>query len=277
MVYLVYKSKETGPVCKRLANVSKGTSLQSVHEDDLLEHLIGDVHILRWGSKWPGKAKNEVNTLEATLLVKDKIASRRALGALAPKTWTSKRDIALPCVIRPSKHHAGLKFFTCYTQKDVNKALLKMKVKKWYASELIDKTEEFRVFLLQGRVICVSQRFPPETSPAQVAWNLALGGKLINIKKGDWPLDVIKASIKGAEALGLNWAVMDVARDTQGKVFIFEANIAPGLRNPYTISQIAKALSSLDKGSVPLKSIDFTKEKITWRTYIHPSLKTPRS
>ena len=263
---LLFHADATGPVCNRLAKAGKGLEVAS----DKRPLDLSRKTVLRWGSVVAVNAATQINPVEAVKLARDKRASRTVLGDLAPATWFTLRDVKTPCVIRPKKHHAGIEFHVCKTDEEVKRVITRLtrRGKTWYASELIDKAEEYRVFVLHGRVVCMSQRFPANAT--DVAWNLALGGRLINAKRDAWRPDVCKAAIVACERLGLDWGAIDLAVAKNGKVYVFEANTAPGLRNPYTLGQIAKSLMwAASNGKAPEIKTGAAK----WSHFIHPGLK----
>lgn len=268
MLALLYAADSVGPVCKRLSDAAVKNGL-----DKFL--VIGDhqtvpagvTTVVRWGSRRMVVPNGLIiNSAEAINNARDKRKSRQLLGDLAPKTWYVKEHVKFPCVVRPRRHHAGLKFFVCHNMVQLSKAVKLCKL-GWYASELVNKAREYRVFVLHGRVVGMSQRFPANAQA--VAWNLAQGGKLINVKFKSWPLAVCAAAIEATKRVGLDWSAMDLAVDQAGKAVVFEANTAPGLRNPYTLSSISKAFSWADKHSTLPKPGNGTK----WQGYVHPSLK----
>lgn len=262
MITLTYSSESVGPICRRVA--AEGADIQVVPDTELNGRIEGT--LIRWGSRWRGHADQTINSSEAVNLARDKHQSRLRMGDLAPKTWFGQSQIRTPCVVRPRRHHAGNKFFTCHDDREVRRALVACG-KGWYASELVTKKHEYRVFILQGRVLAVSERFPSE--PGAVAWNLAVGGRLINCERKAWNMAAVRASIYAASKLGLDWAAVDVAVDEAGKAVVFEANTAPGLRNPYTITQIARAFTWLDYNPAPAAAVI---EGAKWKELLHPSL-----
>lgn len=264
MVNLIYRAESVGPVCRRIAKVDPENF--RVVRDDAVN--IWDGLSIRWGSKLPGLRLPILNSAESVTLASDKAGSRRVMGDLAPVTWTVQEDIKLPCIIRPRTHHAGKRFFVCTTPLEVRRAIRRCRV-GWYASEIIDKAREFRVFILQGRVLCVSERFAGPG--AGLAWNMALGGRLLNVRQNDWPIPVCQVAIQGAGALGLDWAAMDVALDMQGRAWVFEANTAPGLRNPHTISCIARGFQWAAVNPPPTA---LNGKEDTWKKLIHPALRS---
>ncbi len=251
MITILYHARSTEPVCERLARAL--TVEHAVAPDDV--PISSPKVLLRWGAwgaPW-GAVRGQrgeivINTPDAVVLARDKNRSRATLHGLCPKTWTKIEDVRYPCVIRPKRHYAGNRFYVCDTVHKAGKAIIKCR-RGWYASELIDKASEYRVFVLHGYVVAVSQRFP--ASSEAIAWNLARGGRLINCDRGGWPIEACKASIEAAKRLGLDFSAVDVCVDHAGRAYVLEANTAPGLRNKFTIGQIAKALSWTHEHGVP--------------------------
>jgi glutathione synthase/RimK-type ligase-like ATP-grasp enzyme len=266
-VTLLYKAENVGPVCGRLAKAAKEANLTPFKVTDALN--VKDNVVVRWGNVTSAiQAKIAINSTQAIVATRDKKKSRQLLGSLAPKTWYNLNDIQFPAVIRPRKHHAAKKFFVAK-----NLAQAKIMVKKcglgWYASELVDKAREFRVFVLHGRIVAVSERFSGDSTIA--AWNLAAGGKLINCKFKSWPIEVLRAAIDATKAVGLDFSAMDIAIEKNtGRVVVFEANTAPGLKNPYTLACIAKAFAYTESHELP-KEVKAGATK--WSSYLHPAVK----
>ena len=259
MITLLYHAKTVGPVCERLAKVGGFKVLRDLSSTNI------SGTILRWGSvipllRYEGRV---FNSNDAVSLSRNKKASRQVLLDLSPTTWYGLTDVRTPCVIRPRRHHGGYKFFVCNNSTEVLRATKRCRL-GWYATELVDKAEEYRVFVLQGRTVCVSQRFPGQHA---IAWNLGMGGRLINVEKNEWPKIVVIAAINATKRLGLDWAAIDVATAKDGRTVVFEANTAPGLRNKYTINRIAKALSWADKNPPPPEA-----KGDTWKNLLHPGL-----
>ena len=229
--------------------------------------------LVRWGSRWEGRADRVINTAQAVRTARDKRESRRLLHGICPATWFRSRDVQTPCIVRPKKHHAAAHFYVCNTGQAVERAMVRCGP-GWYASAIIDKAHEYRVFVLQGRVVCVSERFPPAGTPtigAGLAWNLAAGGRLVNVRRPDWPLPACKAAIEAARRVGLDWSAVDVAIDQRGRAVVFETNVSPALKNPHTIQCIAWALASTAQDTAP-DHLDLSQD-LTWSDLLHPSLR----
>lgn len=269
MIHVLYRSPSVGPVCKRLA--AANPQIVPITNEQIFEQRPYPKILVRWDSKEetiPGSFELEINTQAALDLVRDKVACRKALGDLAPRSYFSYPLISptFPLIVRPKRHHGGRKLFFCNIDLEVRRAIRKCR-QGWYASDYVKKSEEYRVFILQGYIVCVSQRFPADEN--QIAWNLAAGGRLVNVRRNDWPIKACLAALKAAAKLSLDWAVVDVCVDQADQPFVFEANTAPGLRNKYTIGQIAKAFASI---SGPTELPVFS-ETDTWKKLLHPSLR----
>jgi glutathione synthase/RimK-type ligase-like ATP-grasp enzyme len=115
----------------------------------------------------------------------------------------------------------------------------------------------------------VSERFPAH--PEDIAWNLARGGRLINVVYDNWDPAICRGAIEATKRLGLDWAAIDIALDDNDNVVVFEANTAPGLRNPYTIKQIAKTFSWIGRHST-----EYIERHLTaWtNNLLHPALRS---
>lgn len=239
---IVYRSQSASFAAKRVASASEG-HIRAVQQDGY-RHLAGDSAVIRWDCyddlPIPSGVR-DINPAAAVRAAREKGAARVTLAELAPPTWFNRADVQIPCVVRPRRHKAGNKFFVCRTHQDVAVAARRCGA-GWYASRLINKSREFRVFVVGGRVAAVSERSAGDSH--EVAWNLALGGRLRNLNRPEWPVDVLKAAITAMGRVGLGFGAVDACIDTDGRIWVFELNTSPALKNKFTISQLAKALSS---------------------------------
>lgn len=260
MVNLVFHAESVGPVCRKLAEACPG-KFRVLSDKNLPDKIEGT--IVRWGSVAQRGSPDYVNSSEAVALARNKRLSRQRLGDLSPKTWYEIRDLVYPCVIRPRHHHGGVRFYVVRNRVQAERAVRLCRL-GWYGSELIEKDREFRVFCLKGYVVAVSERFP--NANGDVMWNLAKGGKMINVRHKEWPVGAAIVSLRAMERTGLDWGAVDIAIGKDGRALVFEMNTAPGLRNPFTLHQIATALVS----GTPEKPKE---ERRTWKSLIHPSLR----
>lgn len=225
--------------------------------------------LVRFGSRREIDADVVINTAAAVRNARDKRESRRLLGTLAPRTWITRESVVLPCVVRPRRHFAGRRFFVCHTQLELNRAITRCGP-GWYASEIVAKAREFRVFILQDRVIRISEKFPADSTT--IAWNFAVGGATKGVVRKNWPIDTAKTALKAARALGLDWTAIDVALGTDGRSYVFEGNTQPGITGKFALEQIAWAFASVP--NTPRLDRLNLDTATTWQDLIHPSLLT---
>lgn len=222
-------------------------------------HFAGEGHdpppdnafVVRWGTQARiGAQYRYVNTPEAIALAADKTRAREVLGPLVPTTWTMREQVHLPCIIRPQRHHGGHRFYVCRKRYQIDRAIQRCG-EGWYASAIVNKAREFRIFVLYGRIVAVSERFPPEGPRKRMAWNSRRDGSLRNCRSTMWHHPSLLASVDAMVELNLDWGAVDVAVDQAGRPFVLEVNTKPGLENTYTLDRIARAFVRLAKTGLP--------------------------
>ena len=187
--------------------------------------------VIRWGCTGNIPIKNVLNTAKAIHQVNDKLGFRKTLTQmadhLAPATRYDRDDptITYPCIVRPNHHHQGKQLHVCKNWAELRDACAKYP--QYYISELINKAEEFRVFMVQGRVASVAKKTPG--NPKDVAWNVAQGGRFDNVKWNEWPLQAVRKSVEAFNLSGLDFGGVDVMTDGNGQAYIIEINSAPSL------------------------------------------------
>jgi len=217
-----------------------------------------------------------VNEAKAIHYVADKRQFRIDTAAkdLAPKTWGSveelQKDWALPfkVVVRRSTHHQGRYLDVCDTDLQVKNVVRKYGEGNYYISEYIPKVAEFRVFIVQGRVVWVAQKTP--ANPDAVAWNVAQGGRFDNVRFDQWPLRAIRVAREAFLLSGLDFGGVDVMVDADNKPYVLEINSAPSQTSPYRQECTAKAFDYIVKhGKAPINIIQ---ERGGWTKFIHPAI-----
>jgi len=264
MVTLLYHSRSVGYVCKRIATNSGGKISAVCDRMNLPARLDGT--IIRWDSYVPLQADRTINTREAILLSRNKKAARLAMRELSPTTWIRYRDLGYPCLIRPKRHYAARNFFICHNRGEAWR-VIQRRYRRWYASPIIAKKFEYRVFVFQGYVTKVVRRFHDDLE--QVAWNIANGGRSARLKHESWPIDCVKKVILAGRRLTLDWFAADVMVDDAGRSFVSELNTAPGLQRDTTIKNLSKIFIWAGEHEVPPLN-DLMGD--TWKSYIHPAL-----
>lgn len=269
MAYLIRRRKLGRTSAREIANYSK-TGIRAYRND---MRLPVDQMVFRWGcvSELPGEP-TVINTARAIGVVDDKVGFRRVMDAedLCPTTYYTEEDVVFPCIIRPKRHHQGRHLYVCNNRVELYTAMNRC-VKKsggWYGSEIIKKVSEYRVFVVQGRCVCVAQKFPG--NPNQVAWNVFQGGRFENVAWDNWPLKAVKVSIEAFNLSGLDFGGVDVMVDREGECYVLEINAAPSLTSPYRQQCFAKAFDYIVQHGK--KMIPLPEEKGGYRKFIHPAI-----
>jgi glutathione synthase/RimK-type ligase-like ATP-grasp enzyme len=241
MITLLYHARTTGAICKQIAAASDGYIKARCDKDnDLPEHFEGT--LVHWDSKMEIKADKIINTAAAVKISRNKRESRKLLEGLCPATWFLKRDCHFPCVVRPKRHFGGHNFYLCNNKEELEKASRKCGgIGGYYASEFINKTDEYRVFTLNGETFKVVRRYRADADP-KVPWNAHNGGLSKRIKSENWPDTVVDIAERATGKLNLQLCAVDVIVDEEKRVFVLEANTAPGLERQATIKRFAELL-----------------------------------
>lgn len=263
MVTLLYHARAVGPICRRIAEHFP-KDLKAISDRNLPDRLEGT--IIRWDSRDEVQGDLTLNTADAVKLSRNKRESRVRMGDLCPPTWTDRTDLQYPCLIRPQRHYGAHKFFVCTNGREALEARNRCG-RGWYASPVVDKKLEYRVFIFQGHALKVVRRFHDE--PDEVAWNIANGGRSARLKRESWPIESVKLAIKAGSRLELDWYAADVIVDKDDKPYVLELNTAPGLQRDTTMENFAKVFKWAGEHDVP--TVNNLRGK-TWQSLIHPAL-----
>ena len=267
MAYLLRRKKLGRTSCREIAAKSQRGILAFRND----QKLPADNLVFRWGcvSNVPGNP-TVINSARAIHIVSDKPGFRKLLmpDKLCPKTWFGLGEaITYPCVVRPQFHHQGRQLYVCHNHQELVNATNRAG-HGWYASELIKKVAEYRVFVVSGRAVCVARKHPG--NPDQVAWNVFQGGRFENVRWDEWPLKAVKNSIAAFKLSGLDFGGVDVMVDAAGNTFILEINSAPSLTSPYRQECFAKAFDYITRNGK--NEIPLIEAKGGYTKFIHPAI-----
>ena len=180
-------------------------------------------------------------------------------------------------VLRPRHHAQGKNLFVCNGLEEVLNVVRqrpRVFANGWYASKLIDKVAEYRVYVVRGRVATVARKTPGD--PSQVAWNVAQGGRFDVVRWGDWPLEAVKVALETFNMSDLDFGGVDVMVDREGKAYLIEINSAPSLpllsdgSVSYRQQCMAKALMYTVRNMT--ETFEMPPSITSWRDVIHPSI-----
>lgn len=246
-----------------------------VVRNDLVHRYPSNTELcVRWGCTSTIPTKNVLNTAKAIHQVGDKIAFRRLLQphGLCPQTWFEQDNaetIQYPVIIRAERHAQGRHLYVANNISDLKNIVVRnFKGQHVYASALINKVAEYRVFVGCGRAIWVAQKTPG--NPEDIAWNVAQGGRFDNVRFGDWNLKVVKAAIEAFNLTELDFGGVDVIVDNNNNCYVLEINSAPSQTSSYRQQCVAKFIDYVyqnDKNRLPL-----IEEKGGYLKFIHPAI-----
>lgn len=237
--------------------------------------------IVRWGctARVTSTTTNGfLNSTESIHNVNDKKGFRLLLQQqnqnLVPNTVTElpSSEITSSMVVRPDRHAQGRNLWVVNNLEEL--ARVTEPLENWYASTLVEKAAEYRVYVVSGRVATVAEKTPAD--PSQVAWNVAQGGRFDVLRRGAWPLDVCRVAIEAFRHSGLDFGGVDimVEKDT-GIPYVLEINSAPSLPSlsdgsvSYRQTCMAKCFYYIYRnGKDWIEPAGYS----NWRDVIHPSV-----
>lgn len=229
--------------------------------------------LIRWGCTAPVKAHQVINKAAAISEVGDKAGFRRKLNdaGLCPSTFFSLEEAEQaaqwPYIVRPAVHARG-RYLALADDVSSLRQAYRAYGEGSYISAYVDKAEEYRVFVVQGRVIAVAKKTPG--NPNAIAWNVSEGGKFGHVAWGDWPLRAVRVAVEGFNLSSLDFGGVDVMVDQEGRAYICEINSAPSLASPYRQACFSKAIDwMLENGR---DRIPLVKKKGGWKKFIHPAI-----
>ena len=182
--------------------------------------------------------EKQLNTSESISRVNNKMGFRQILSESCP--WTIPTTYVAPristsnftgsLVLRPARHAQGRNLFVVNSLDELLNAVHQRPrtfANGWYASELIDKVAEYRVYVVSGRVATVARKTPD--NPDAVAWNVAQGGRFDVVRWNEWPMEAVKVSLEAFKHSELDFGGVDVMIDRDGRAYVIEINSAPSL------------------------------------------------
>lgn len=234
--------------------------------------------VVRWGCTSNVDCNNVLNSSLAIHQVNDKLGFRRILNEhdLCPPTYFDRVSAGEVIagggvlVVRPLRHAQGRNLFVARTMTELDHAIVRCnRFGGWYASDLINKVAEYRVFVGSGRAVWVAEKVP--RNPEEVAWNNATGnGVFENVRWDDWPLKAVRYAVEAYNLSELHFGGVDVMVDGDGNAYVIEINSAPSQTSPYRQECVAKYIDYVvqhGKDRLPV-----AEERGGYRKWGHPCL-----
>lgn len=185
-------------------------------------------------------------------------------------------EVGKEYIIRPQSHYGGKNMFTIKYQTEANELLkytlanryFNMFGGNYYISEYINKDKEFRVFVLDGRIVFVVEKIVEDTTAK--AWNVEQGGRFENVRFGSWNLEVCRKAIDAIKLAGLDFGAVDVMSKGD-EVYVLEVNTSPHITADYWSSCVAKAFDYTINNGV-MEPFNINMDNAKWRNFVHPAL-----
>jgi glutathione synthase/RimK-type ligase-like ATP-grasp enzyme len=252
-----------------------------------------DEHLFRWGctANVP-RGYKVVNKAAGIHLVNNKIAFRKLMdeeGGLCTQSFYSRQaieqydgDLSGGLVVRPCVHSRARHLYHAKTPEELSYAIERCHIASlsttqsrsndtWYANKYINKSAEYRVFVVNGRAVWVAKKTP--ANPNDVAWNVAQGGRFDHVRWNDWPLKVVKTAIRAHTLTGLDFSGVDIMVDNEGTPYVLEINSAPSQTSPHRQEKTAKAFDWIVQNDVRDSTcLPLSEQRGDWKKFGHPSL-----
>lgn len=224
---------------------------------------------IRYGCSSPApEGRLVLNKKAAMTLTTDKGGFRRKMQehmkGLCPPSWGQNwgaANIQVPAIVRPRNHQQGQDFYLCKNGNELGAAY--RKCGDWYASKFIEKVAEYRVNVLQGRVLCIigkSQKDETDTT-----WSK---GKTRVLRWSEWPIEAITKAVIAVRLAGLDFAGADIIQNKDGTCYVLEVNTCPYLEGPYQQECFTKGFDHVvehGRDYIGPKGDD-------WKGFIHPAI-----
>lgn len=235
-------------------------------------------YCFRWGSTNSINGSPKVlNTAKAIHRVYEKKAFRLELNkeGLCPKTWGSLKDWAAtgqhyPIMIRKSPHQRSEGMWVANNLTELFEAVENVTASgdDYYLSSFIAKAQEFRVFVMFGRIAWIIEKKPK--SKDEMSWGCVEEGNFNYVKWSMWPEAVVRNAILSFGKSGLDFGAVDVIVDGEGNAYTVEINTAAQL-TPYYAETIGKVFAYVVKNG-PEHEPPLTDYSSFHKT-IHPAVK----
>jgi glutathione synthase/RimK-type ligase-like ATP-grasp enzyme len=232
---------------------------------------------IRWGCTGSVPQKSVLNTAKSIHLGFNKPLFRSMLWehGLAPKYFQHGEAVYeqdLPVLVRPEHHTQGKDAYLCKTLEQIGPAVAQCG-HNYYVSKYIEKIQEFRVFVIQGRVVFIMEKFP--NSKNDIAWDFSPDSEWGNVKWSKWNSNVLSTAVNSMKISGLDFGGVDVVVDESGAAYALEINSAAGVYGNYMANCVAKAfdwiIDSGDKSHIPVCN---KKTNYPYLNFIHPAIES---
>ena len=240
-------------------------------ENSLLKILEDDANrIINWGNRiFSDNGYFSANLPSSIANASNKTRCRRILreaGIEIPTTyfygeeWMENR----PIIARPSHHHGGQDFYVIEGGEDLLKFPPEADITDWYFSEIFEKTHEYRLHVLSGKVAVIQEKPLVE---GEIRANFAVNHESWRILKwSEYNHPMCRTAIHALAILGLDFGAVDMLYNAKNNTWaICEVNTSPAVNSPYMSGKYAMYFDWLIRHDFP-EPFSWEEENVTFYT-----------
>lgn len=193
-----------------------------------------DMFTIRYGNSYvedpDGRILNKQNAVKTA---KNKPTAKSLLqekNIPTPKLISFEDAIAgnveFPLIVRRNNHFKGKFFNVCNNPRDIRR----FSPSNHYIQEMVNKKDEYRLFILNDRIIEANIKRCPENQSTPMVRNKENGCFFARVRVADLDRELKNAARSAIREIGLDFGAVDCAtiQESPG-ITIFEVNSAPGL------------------------------------------------
>jgi len=143
-----------------------------------------------------------------------------------------------PVIARPFHHSQGRGFHICNNASELNRIMRE----GYYAQDIVEKQDEFRLFILNSKIIEASVKEKARANADMMIRNHRRGWKFSRIRVSGLDQNLKYFCVSASKVIGLNWCAVDACLTPNKIAYVFEVNSAPGLI-PRKAQKLAEKIS----------------------------------
>lgn len=193
-----------------------------------------DMFTIRYGNSYTADPEGRIlNKQNAVKTAKNKPTAKSLLqekNIPTPKLISFEDAIAgnveFPVIVRRNNHFKGKFFNVCHNPRDIRR----FSTSNHYIQEMVTKKDEYRLFILNDRIIEANIKRCPENQSTPMVRNKENGCFFARVRVSDLNRELKNAARSAIREIGLDFGAVDCAtiQESPG-ITIFEVNSAPGL------------------------------------------------
>lgn len=193
-----------------------------------------DMFTIRYGNSYTADPEGRIlNKQNAVKTAKNKPTAKSLLqekNIPTPKLISFEDAIAgnveFPVIVRRNNHFKGKFFNVCHNPRDIRR----FSPSNHYIQEMVNKKDEYRLFILNDRIIEANIKRCPENQSTPMVRNKENGCFFARVRVADLDRELKNAARSAIREIGLDFGAVDCAtiQESPG-ITIFEVNSAPGL------------------------------------------------